>query len=190
VRAEDPAAVAARQEILENYRILKGTVDNLTEAQAALSKRIQSLERENAELRSQLNKPSPSYASAEDLKRLADTIKEVDKKREADNKLILEKIGNLGKGLSRASSRTREPVINDEPPTAAADPNQPTFTYVVKDGDYLSTIAQAYREKGVKVSVEQILKANPGLKANLLVPRMKILIPDTRAPESRTDLHP
>jgi len=34
----------------------------------------------------------------------------------------------------------------------------------VQKGDTLSTIVQAYRDKNIKVSKDQILKANPDLK--------------------------
>ena len=46
--------------------------------------------------------------------------------------------------------------------------------------DDLSTIALAYREKGVRIKTEDILKANPGLKEKNLQPGQKIFIP---APE-------
>lgn len=181
VRAEDAAAAAAaRQESEENYKILKGNISDLTEANTALRKRIDSLEREISELRAQVAKPAGIFATPEDLKHLADAIEEIDKKREADKKLILKEISDLGRSLSHSGSHVRETPPEEEKILAPANPDQPTFTYVVKEGDYLSTIAKAYREKGIKVTVDQILAANPGLKANALVPRMKILIPDTR----------
>jgi len=51
------------------------------------------------------------------------------------------------------------------------------FEYVVQSGDRLDTIVQACREKGVKVTVSQILKANPGLKAERLKVGQKVFIP-------------
>ena len=181
LRAQDAAAVASRQEAKENYNILKGHVDELTESRDALLKRIQSLEKEIAELRVQVAKPTGNYASQEDLKHLADVVKEIDKKREDDKKLILKKIEELGGIIARPASHPKEkdkPHVEETAPPV--NPDQPTITYTVKEGDYLSTIVQAYREKGINVTVHQILKLNPGLKANALRPKTKILIPDTR----------
>ena len=36
------------------------------------------------------------------------------------------------------------------------------FPYVIQSGDTLDAIVQAYKEKNIKVTVAQILKANPG----------------------------
>lgn len=185
LRAEDAASAAARQETDENIKILRGKIDDLTDAKNALQSRIQSLEREISELRAQLAKPSPNYASADDLKHLAEAIKEVDKKRVEDNKNIIKEISDLGRNLSHSGGHIKETPTVEEP-VAPANPDQPTFTYTVKEGDYLSTIAKAYREKGIKVTVDQILAANPGLKATALYPGKKILIPDTRV-GSKTD---
>lgn len=187
LRAEDAAAAAAaRQESEENYKILKGNISDLSDANMALRKKVESLEREIADLRAQLAKPAGNFATPDDLKHLADAIEEIDKKREADKKLILKEISDLGRSLTHSGSHVRETPPEDEKPLAPANPDQPTFTYTVKDGDYLSTIARAYREKGIKVTVDQILAANPGLKATALYPGKKILIPDTRV-ASKTD---
>lgn len=51
------------------------------------------------------------------------------------------------------------------------------YEYVIQSGDTLSSVAQAYREKNIKVTVDQILKANPGLNANKLKVGQKIFIP-------------
>ena len=44
-------------------------------------------------------------------------------------------------------------------------------------GDTLSIIAKAYRDQGIKVTTDQILKANPGLDPKSLKVGQKILIP-------------
>jgi LysM repeat protein len=49
--------------------------------------------------------------------------------------------------------------------------------YQVQSGDSLSAIAKAYRDKGVKVTVPQILAANPGLKPETMKAGQKIIIP-------------
>ena len=42
-------------------------------------------------------------------------------------------------------------------------------------------IIAAYKEKGIKITVDQILKANPGLKADKLRVGQKIWIPSPQA---------
>lgn len=51
----------------------------------------------------------------------------------------------------------------------------------MKKGDTLSTIVQAYRDNNIKVTMDQILKANPGLKPERMRVGQKIFIP---APQS------
>jgi LysM repeat protein len=51
------------------------------------------------------------------------------------------------------------------------------FPYTVQSGDTLDAIVQAYKEKNIKVTVAQILAANPGLKADKLRVGQKIFIP-------------
>ena len=48
---------------------------------------------------------------------------------------------------------------------------------MIKPGDTLDAIVQAYKEKNIKVTVAQILKANPGLKPERLLIGQKIYIP-------------
>ncbi|MDB6110847.1 MAG: Peptidoglycan-binding LysM, partial [Pedosphaera sp.] len=87
----------------------------------------------------------------------------------------------LGKTIAQTPTHTTtsRPVVTE--PVSAPKGDETGFTYQVKPGDSLSIIAQAYREQGVKVSVSQILAANPGLDATKLKSGQKIFIP---APKS------
>ena len=58
---------------------------------------------------------------------------------------------------------------------------------MIQSGDTLDAIVQAYKEKNIKVTVAQILKANPGLKAERLRVGQKIFIP---APAALSALSP
>ena len=49
--------------------------------------------------------------------------------------------------------------------------------YTVQQGDTLSAIAQACKDKKIKVTVDQIVKANPGLKPDKMRPGQKLFIP-------------
>jgi LysM repeat protein len=184
VRAQDaiPAPLSS-QEAEENYKSLRGKLQDMIEAQSAYEKRIQALEREVSDLREQLAKPSGNYASQEDVKQLAGTVQEIDRKREADTKHILDEFSRLGKTLAATPAprpSTKPPVI-DSTPTYTPKVDESGFTYQIKAGDNLSTIAQAYKEQqGIRVTVRQILDANPGLNPDKLVIGKKIFIPVPR----------
>ncbi len=172
------AEVASRQEAEENYKTLRATVDDMVAAQAEQAKRLQSLAKDITDLREQAAKPTGNFASQEDLKHLAEAIQEIDKKREADKELILHEISKLGKNIATSSRPTKTPVIEKDPtPATGPDANQTGYTYVIKKGDTYSVIAQAYREQGIKVSTEQIQKANPNADPARLHVGQKIFIP-------------
>lgn len=187
LRAQDgdnsAAAIASRQEAKENYETLKGHVDDLLAAQKDMNLRLQALSKEIAELRIQMNKPTGNYASAEDLKALSQAVQEIDKKREADKELILKEMERLGKTISATPTPIAHESSHDRPKqsgdTGTSTPNadQTGFYYIVKKDDYLSLIAQAYREQGIKVTTQQIIDANPNLNPKKLIVGTKIFIP-------------
>ena len=161
---------------------LSGQIQDLLEAQAAQAKHISALEREISDLRDKLNQPAVNdSASADDLKKLAAQVQEIDKKRQADNERILKAIEKLGK---TGGSSTRKPPVasNDDPtPAPAVGGKQKGYDYEIHPGDTLSAIAKAYRDQGVKVTTTQIIAANPGLDATKLYAGKKIFIPDPTA---------
>jgi LysM repeat protein len=174
LRADD----AATEERLNK---LAGRIDDLTAGQEALRKQIQALEREVESLREQMAKPAGTYASPEDLKRLAETVKEVDRKRIEDAERIHTELLKVAKAVTAPAPPTRKP-----PPGSAAErsPTEPPATpekgfgeYTVQKGDTISLIVQAYRDKNIKLTTDQILKANPGLKPEKLHVGQKIWIP-------------
>jgi LysM repeat protein len=160
----------------ERFNKLSAQMDVLIEAKDAQNKKIEALESQVRDLQSQISKPSGNYASAEDLKQVADAVKEVDKKRVSDNEKVLNEIEKLGKTLGGAGGR-RTSVTPTDVPKSTFDPTTPHMEYQVQSGDSLSAIAKAYRDKGVKVTVQQILAANPGLKAETMKVGQKIIIP-------------
>ena len=190
LRAQTPAT---SQEVEEDLKRLKAVVDDLHDAQDAQSKTISALRKEVSDLREQASKPTGNYASQEDLKRLADAVEEIDKKRQADKELILKKLSDLGKTLTATpvppphrekpskSAATESTSGGNEPTTSSgAHDNETGYEYVVKSGDTFSVIAQAYREKGVKVTSEQIAKANPKVNPGKLRVGQKLWIPESK----------
>jgi LysM repeat protein len=168
-----PAQDAATEERLNS---LSAQIDVLKEAKELQNKRIEALEKQVNDLQSQLGKvPSGNFASQEDLSKVADAVKEVDKKRQADSENVTDRLEKLRKDLVGGGRRTA--VTPTEPPKATVDVNAPHMEYQVQSGDSLSAIAKAYRDKGVKVTVPQILAANPGLKPETMKAGQKIIIP-------------
>jgi phage tail protein X len=118
------------------------------------------------------------------LKKLAGQLQELAKKQQDDNDLILKNLEKLGKGGGVSTGHKSPPVVppasTDNPAPASTGP-QKGYDYAIAPGDTISAIAKAYRAQGVKVTSDQILKANPGLNANGLIVGKKIFIPDPNA---------
>jgi LysM repeat protein len=164
----------------ERLNKLAGQIDNLVEGQQALKRQIEALAKELDNLRAEAGKPKGDYASAEDLKRVADAVKEVDRKRIEDSERIQTELKKLGKTLATAPA-----PVKKAPPTSTSDPGDTTkssksdtgFEYIVKSGDSLSAIVKAYHDKHINVSMNDILKANPNLVPEKMKVDQKIWIP-------------
>ena len=166
-RAQDNAT---QQQIDE----LNGRVQNLIDIQAAQGKRIEALEKEIAGLGDRVNQ--------DDLKKLAAQVQEIDRKRQEDNVRILKELERLGKALGapqpiRKTTPTAPTTTPAGNPGPAAGSPQKGYDYNVRSGDTLSAIAKAYRDQGIKVTTDQILKANPGLNSSDMKIGQKIFIP-------------
>jgi hypothetical protein len=177
----------------ERLNQLAGKIEDLIAAQDTQKKRIAELVREVDSLRDQANKPTGNYASSEDLKRLTEAVREVDRKRVEDNEKIrsevradllsIRKALEMPAGNTRKNSTSGTPATHKAPSTgdegSSTGGDKKGYEYVIQSGDTLGVIAQAYKDKSIKVSVDQILKANPGLDAKKMVPGKKIWIPAT-----------
>jgi LysM repeat protein len=169
---------------------LSGQIQDLLDAQSLQDKRISALDKKIADLQEKLNKPAAAgdIASADELKKLAAQVYELSKKQQADNDLILKELEKLSKAgggstSSRRSSGNTENTSSSVTTNSTSTTNNPQkgYYYEVKSGDTPSAIAKAYRSQGIKVTADEILAANPGLKPNNLVVGKKIFIPDANA---------
>ena len=179
-----PAQDAATQQQLDK---LSGQIQDLLDAQAQQGKRIDALEREISDLRDKVNTPVVNTsASQEDLRKLAEQVQEIDRKRQEDRDMIVKKIEDLSKLPTvtplppQNHHLTTTPRNNSDTPTTSTTP-QKGYEYEVKQGDTLGLIAKAYRDQGVKVTKAQIIAANPNMNPNVLIPGKKIFIPDASA---------
>jgi LysM repeat protein len=155
---------------------LNGQIQDLLDAQAVQAKRITALEKEISELRDKSNGPG---ANQDDLQKLANQVQEIDKKRQEDRELILKEIGKLGKVGGSSSGHKSTPGVTTNAATggSSAGGKESGYEYKVAAGDTLSIIAKAYRDQGIKVTTDQILKVNPGLDPKNLKVGQKIFIP-------------
>lgn len=177
LRAQD----AATEERLNK---LSGQIEDLRSSQEALGRRLEDLAKQIESLRGQLDKPPGNFASDEDVKRLAESVKEIDRKRLEDYEKIRTELKGLGKTLVASAPSPRKtlaPLPTESASLEKTGVPDKGFEYQIKHGDTLSIIVQAYRDNNIKVTTEQILKANPGLKPERMRVGQKIFIP---APQS------
>lgn len=172
MRAEDAA-------IEERLNKLSGLVQDLQEFKESQRKQIEALGKEVSSLREQLAKPTGDYASREDVRKLAEAVQKIDQNRKDDNEKIAKQIENIGKVAAGGGKKLPKPapIVEEHPRVRGPGGNENGFEYEIQSGDTLSTIAQAYREKGVKVTLDQIYKANDGLNEKSLKVGQKIFIP-------------
>jgi LysM repeat protein len=201
-RAQDSTA-AWRDELTENYKSLKNTVADQKETIELQRKAIDKLQGDLSDLRKQMSKPPGNFASPDDLKVLKDALQDEAKKRQADDEKILteitKQIGKLGKTADAGGGSVAGPdvvvgthggggnpaphtppktEIHTDPPAAGPGGDGPGFVYVVKSNDYPAKIARKlYEAKGIKVTPEQIMAANPGVKDTELKVDQKLFIP-------------
>jgi LysM repeat protein len=176
VQADD----AATEERLNQ---LSGKIEDLIASQETQRKQLAELRHEIENLRDQASKPTGNFAAQDDLKRVADAVKEVDRKRLEDYEKIRTTIKELGTTLAaqppqksrRSDSGPAEIAKADKP--AKSEKNDKGFEHTVKSGDTLSGIVAAYREQNIKVTKDQIMAANPGLVPEKMKLGQKIWIP-------------
>jgi LysM repeat protein len=165
---------------------LRGQYQSAMETLHAQEQRIATLEKDINELREKVNAPAPvnESASSADLKKLAAQVQEIDRKRADDRELILAQLKKLGEVAAqpvtplpthRNSNPTRTTTETSETPPSKG------YEYEVKPGDNLGLIIKAYRDQGIKVTKTQIIKANPKINPDVLIPGKKIFIPDPSA---------
>jgi nucleoid-associated protein YgaU len=172
-RAQDPAPAALRleqQDLEERLRRQKALLEELQETQDAQRRRIDRLVEEIKAVRLQATSASEGAVTREDLKKIYEKLREVDQKREEDKELILKEIQKLAKAPASVPEKKSEP----EPPPPK---DETGYEYIIQPGDTLSDLVTAFRDKGVKVTLKQVLDANPGLDPKKLRVGQKVFVP-------------
>jgi LysM repeat protein len=185
---DTPAAAAAERENTEaNFKQMNVKIDLLQEALSAQQKRIGALVNEIHTLREEVDRlksRNESAATQESIKRLADKIEEVDKKRRDDNELVLAQLKQIGKGLAKPAAPQKDPTPppanpkpDDATPPQGDKPPENGYVYHIKDKDTLVRIVTDLRAQGFKVTQKQIMDANPKVNWTKLRIGQPIFIP-------------
>ena len=185
-------AVFSQDEKQDEIKRLSTDVESLIAANAAMQKKISELSDALRHARDEakgLDKSSSIASINDDLKRLADKIQEVDKKRQADKELILEQLDKIEKFLKNSGGPGRagknisvQESTNSSSAKEAGKVPEKGFEYVVQKNDMLSAIVKEYnaefKKKGMKtITTQQVVDANPGLNPSKLRYGQKIFIP-------------
>ena len=185
-RAQETPTAASLPEIAENYKILQAHVQDLQDANTALKHQIDDMQAKIDALTAQQGKPSGNFASQDDVKALKDAIEAVDKKRMADNEEVVKELNQIAKVAGKSGGvaiATPHPSpatpLADPVASTAKQPDGPGFLYEVKSNDTPNKIAKKlFEEKGIKITGEQIMAANPKVKdATKLIIGQKLFIP-------------
>lgn len=184
------ARVFAQDEALESFRT----------AIQRLRDDVARLKNENETLRTQVSAPR-NYATPEQITRLTEQLREVDRNRSSDKQQILDAIDRL-KAMppvvvpapdkpAKASPVKIGDKATDKTPDKPADkaPDKPApiepeipaeyYEHVMGGGETLGVIIEAYnKEHGLKVRLPHVMKANPEIKdARRIRVGQKIRIP-------------
>jgi hypothetical protein len=179
--ASRAAAIADREAAEERYRRMNTAVEGLLAAQAEQQRRLEALATELRQVRADTAKPQGDFVSREELRQLVDTVRELDRKREADRRMILEEIENLGKSVA-ASLKAATPRRTEPERSTAASPGYDEMAeHTVEQGQTLSAIVAAYnaeyKKRGKRTSLKLVLDANPNVKPESMRVGQKVVIP-------------
>jgi regulator of replication initiation timing len=188
-----PLGLGAAEIDAEDFRRLNDRVNSHDEAIDAYRGTIQELRSEisrlrldNDRLRTQVNSPR-NYATQEQITKLADQIREVEKNRAADKTQILDAFDKLKSlppvvvpqpptprpsGATKAPEKgtTKDPGpgtagTGDKSPSPAVDPAMEYYEHTLGEGETLSAVMDAYnKQHGLKIRLAHVLKANPSIK--------------------------
>jgi LysM repeat protein len=168
---------------LEKVERLSGDVERLTQDNLALRNKISALSEELGRIREEVAKASNNSNVQGDITRLGEEIKNLDRQRIKDNELIAQKLKDLASMIREVPSTpavrppSRKPST-DETTSAAVGAH---FEHKIESGDTLSTIVEAYnqelKKQGSRITMKQVMDANPGVNWNKLRIGQKIIIP-------------
>jgi len=166
--------LAARQEIQEFIRTTSTRLRDLEEAVKDQQRILVDLQEQNRKLQVELmrlGQSNPAAGLDEDIKRLAEDIKQVDRKRLSDNKLTMEQLRRI-ESIIKAG-----PAIPKPPPTPVFGNDTELYEYEIQSGDTLTKIVAKLRAEGRSVTQSAIQSANPTVVWTKMQIGQKLVIP-------------
>ena len=176
---ETPAAAAERQEQEERYKRMSADIEDIKTTLQSYEKHLNEQREEIRRLNEELSRVANNkdFATREDFKRLADKIKEVDDKRVADDAKVMLEFQKLGKVISGPSRGIPAVPSPTKPPVDPTPVSEKGYEYTIRSGDHPKVISLALAKQGVKVTIQQIIEANPKVDWTKLKIGQKIFIP-------------
>lgn len=205
------AAIAEQQDAADRYQRLSALIEDLQASNVALQRRVGELENnlqktraeilaEVSKMESRIEGGSSKLVSQDQLKKVIESVNDVDKKRAEEDKKIVEAMKQSFEKLkaiastpalapaaptsTKRESASSKEKDKDKDLTPAPSGPMKGFEHSVAKGEYLTSIIKAYnealKEKGVtkKITQDMVMKANPDLNPNKMVIGQKIFIPD------------
>jgi LysM repeat protein len=185
LNAQDNSPAGA-QDVENRFQRLSSRIDDLEVSFQRFQKDLDKLESEIRGLRDQVSRVADNAGNAanqESIKRLADAIEEVDRKRVKHQENVDSALREMEKLIVKGGGSA--PRNNSKPPSNSPDlqGSGKGYDYTIRSGDHPQKIAAALREqKGLKITAAQIIAANPGVDWTKLKIGQKIFIPDSSAP--------
>ncbi len=178
----------------EEFQRLKARASAHDESIEVFRQSLQRLESEIRDLRTEnralrkLLEDRPEPVTQDQLRKVTDQVREVDRKRLSDNQVVLEALSKLERLVTTVPPPPPPPVVPAEKPAEkpVEKPAEPIakegWVHTVERGQSVGTILDAYRkEYGLKTSLDDLRKANPNIRnLNLVRPGQDIIIPDIR----------
>lgn len=176
--AQNAAEVMAAYRVLEEKnRRMEANMEELQSTLEVLRDRLQAQSSEIVSLREELTRSKGDSVKPSQLDALAQEMtKTMNEYRKKDRELILGELNKLREDLLaevRQGSRATPPPST----TRAPEPVGDHYAYTIEAGNTISSIVKAFRDQGVNVSTEDVLKANPGVRPTSLQPGQTIKIP-------------
>ena len=191
--AQDAFTAAARQETEARLKRLEAELEDM---RAGNLRQLQKIDILETALRKTVNELATSkFATVDDIAKLAEAVRELDHKREADKQLVLQKFEEIRKIVATAPAIPPSPPKNDgggkagksQVKTTPHEPDhgsdQKGVFHSVEKSQTLLEIIKAYNDdlkakgKPGKITLQQVLDANKGLDPSRMKVGQKVFIP-------------
>lgn len=178
-QAVDPAVVG------ERLQRLTVAVESLEMALASQKRQIENLSDEVQRLRDSQANQGAERPWVDDMKRLADAIAEVDRKRVADSEQVLKVLTEIRKAAAAEARREPAPRASSAPPAADRDREpsaEKAVPYVLEPGQTISEVVDSFNKEARKqgyqaLSIDQVMKFNKITDARRVPAGMTLQLP-------------